>query len=195
LRLRWVVVGLVGLAAGVALWVVLAGGEPGPGPLANRNSDDYSFPVPAARPITWGVPVLYNEGDEPAELLDVRPARSTRGLRVLKVLAAGENSGNDFVAGTRRYPFRPPDLIRNLRPVKGFMVAPQTTRAGEYGVELVFVLQLDRPGRYEIDGIRVRYRVGDTEHVEDFEFGLAACAGFGKAAFGGKGNDCPLPPP
>jgi hypothetical protein len=183
------------LAAGAAIWLALRDREPGPGPLASRHNDDYAFPVPARQPITWGVPVLYNEGDEPAVLLDVRPARSTPGLRVLNVLAAGENRGNYFIAGTRRYPFSRGFRVRNLRPAKGFAVPPQTTRAGRHGVELVFVLQMDRPGRYEIDGIRVRYQVGGREHLEDFRFRLAACPGFGKAAFGFRGNDCPLPPP
>jgi hypothetical protein len=194
-RRRWYAVAVLVVAGAAALWLALRGREPGPGPLANRTNDDYSFPVPARRPITWGVPVLYNQGDEPAVLLEVRPARSTPGMRVLKVLAAGENRGNYFIAGTREYPFRPDDRIRNLRPAEGFSVPPQTTRAGKYGVELVFVLQMDRPGRYEIDGIRARYRVGDTEHLEDFRFRLAACPGFGKAAFGGNGNDCKLPAP
>lgn len=193
-RKRWWL--LAGVVVGaVVVWRVFGDGDPGPGPLANRHNDVYSFPVPAGRPITWGVPVLYNEGEEPAVLLDVWPARSTPGLRVLKVLAAGENRGNYFIAGTREYPMRQADRIRHLRAVQGFSVPSQTTQAGKYGVELVFVLQMDRPGRYEIDGIRARYRVGDTEHVEDFRFRLAACPGYGKAAFGGDGNDCKLPPP
>jgi hypothetical protein len=192
-RRRWWL--LAGVVAAAVLWPVLRDDDPGPGPLANRHNDVYSFPVPVERPITWGVPVLYNEGEEPAVLLDVRPARSTPGLRVLKVLAAGENRGNYFIAGTREYPMRAADRIRHLRAAQGFSVPPQTTPAGKYGVELVFVLQMDRPGRYEIDGIRARYRVGDTEHVEDFRFRLAACPGYGDAAFGGDGNDCKLPPP
>jgi hypothetical protein len=189
---RWYVLTAV-VAAAAALWLMLRDDEPGPGPLVNLTDDTYAFPAPARRPITWGVPVLYNEGDEPVVLLDVRPVKSTPGLRVLKVLAAGENRGNDFIAGTRRYPLEPADLIRGLRPATGFVIAPLDTRAGEQGVELVFVLQMDRPGRYEIDGIRARYRVGDTEHIEDFRFRLAACPGFGDAAHGGDGNDCPLP--
>jgi hypothetical protein len=181
------------VAVAAAGWLVARGDEPGPGPLVNVTDDSYAFPVPAGRPITWGVPVLFNEGDEPAVLLDVRPARSTPGLRVLHVLAAGEDRGNYFIAGTRRYPLKRADEIRGLRPANGFVVAPLDTPAGNQGVELVFVLQMDQPGRYEIDGIRARYRVGDTEHVEDFRFRLAACPGLGEAANGGDGNDCELP--
>ena len=192
-RKHWYVLTAV-VAVAAAGWLVARDDEPGPGPLVNVTDDTYAFPVPAGRPITWGVPVLFNEGDEPAVLLDVGPAHSTPGLRVLQVLAAGEDRGNYFVAGTRRYPLRPADRIRGLRPVRGFVVAPLDTPAGEQGVELVFVLQMDRPGRYEIDGIRARYRVGDTDHVEDFGFRLAACPGFGDAAYGGDGNDCKLPP-
>jgi hypothetical protein len=176
------------VAAG-ALWLTRGGSEPGPGPLYNANNDDYAFPVPAGRPVMYGVPVVRNKGKVPATLVAAEPARATPGLRVIDVLAAGAGRGGEFFAGDRRFPPRPGEL-RGLRPLAGAVVPPDSTRAGSEGVELVFGLQMDDPGRYVIDGIRVRYRVGDEQHEEVFAFRLAACAGTGADATEG---DCALP--
>jgi hypothetical protein len=174
---------------GAALWLIQRDTEPGPGPLYNRADDDFSFPVPTGRPIMYGVPVLHNAGEDPVTLVSATPAKTSPGLRVIDVLAAGAGRGNEFFAGDRRFPPRPNE-IKGLRPVPGTVVPPDRTPAGREGVELVFGLQMDRPGRYVIDGIRVRYEVAGDVHEEVFVFRLAACAARGADATGGN---CALP--
>jgi hypothetical protein len=150
-------------AAALFLAVVLLGddGEPSPGPLGTDEVQSSGFSHEVGRDFTFGLPVAFNRGDEPAVLERISLIDPTPGLKVIATRVAGPDRRIFFFAAE---PYWPPREITDLHPVRGFEVAPQDEPDGDRGVELVFGARADQPGRYRTHGVRIDYRVGDTEH-------------------------------
>lgn len=163
----------VALVAAAGAWFVLRGdGEPTPGPLTSPDATSGGFGRTAGRPFGFGLAVAWNTGDRPAVLERIEPVDMTSGLRVLDTRASGPDRDSLSVAATRQWPS---DEFTDLHPVKGFEVAPHTSAAGERGVELVFGLQADKPGRYEMVAVAVEYTVAGKRHRAIIRNGIAVC--------------------
>jgi hypothetical protein len=149
-------------AAALALAVVLGGDdEPTPGPLGTDEVQSLGFSHEVGRDFTFGLPVAFNRGDEPAFLERISLIDPTPGLKVIATRVAGPDRRIFYFSADQ---FWPPREITDLHPVRGFEVAPQDEPDGDRGVELVFAARADRRGRYRTHGVRIDYRVGDTEH-------------------------------
>jgi hypothetical protein len=182
---------LVAAAAAVVLAVVLVGGdeEPSAGPLGSDEVQGLGAPQEAGRTFTFGLPVAYNEGDEPAVLDRISLLDPTPGLEVVGTRVAGADRRLLYQSGDPDWPSR---RITDQHPVNGFEVAPQDTPEGRRGVELVFGLRADRPGRYRTRGVQIDYRVGDTRHRSTMLVALQLC--IPPRGVAAEGRRCPTPP-
>jgi hypothetical protein len=162
---------LVLLAAAAAWW--LWPRDPSPGPLRTRSTDNVAFGVHAGVPFGWGTAVVWNTGDQPAVLDRVSLLDAGSGLHLVRPLIGGADRKFLFFVQAYRWPN--PKAFTDLHPVRGMAVPPQATQAGERGVELVFVLRADRPGRYTASRIAIDYHVGATKQRAVVESGLTVC--------------------
>lgn len=154
-------------------WVAIGrDGERSPGPLMSPEATSGGFGRTAGKPFGFGLAVAWNTGKRPAVLERIDPVDPTPGLRVLETWVAGADRESLAVAATREWPSSD---FTDLRPVRGFEVAPRTDPAGERGVELVFALQADRPGRYVIRGVAVEYTVDGERHRAIIRNGIGVC--------------------
>lgn len=131
------------------------------GPLKAEASDRIGFSQVTGRSFGYGMPVAFNTGDRIAELDAVRLLDPTPGLRTEAVYASGTARDGLYLAGSSRWP--DPGWT-DLHPVSGAQVAPLTTSRGRRGIELVFRLRADRPGRYRSRGVQLDYHVGRRPH-------------------------------
>lgn len=174
-------VGLAVLAAailsGAALltYLLVRDEEPSPGPLQAEETSSLSFWVHTGRDFMYGVPVVRNNGDEPAVLERATFEDPTPGLRIVRTLVAGPRREANYIAGDRQFPpsFSP---LRDVHPLSGYRVPPRGQPGGERGAELVFVLRVPRPGRYDMSGVQLDYTVDGTEHRRTLPNSYAACA-------------------
>jgi hypothetical protein len=90
-------------------------------------------------------------------------------------MTAGAHRGSVSIAVFQGFPPRAVKLT-DTRPIDGTPVPPVRTAAGRRGVELVFGMQVPRPGTYTLDGIRVRYRQGHTTRETVLPARLAVCS-------------------
>ena len=179
---RLVLVGspLAAAALGVGvLGVALRAGErtdtPGPpvavadeqagGPLAlpPGTRSDGAFPVDLGRPYSWGEVLLRNGGRLAVTLDAVELIRPSPGLVVLDVRVVRPTSGLiGFLPGWERSGLDPESTL----------IGPG--RANER--ELVVGLRVDAPGRYRLDGVRVRYHDALQRYVATFDQSIVLCA-------------------
>jgi hypothetical protein len=158
-------------AAGAGARLLLSdAGQPSLGPLTTHTTDSVAFGQPAGVTFAWGVPVVFNPGDEPAVLDRVTLLDATPGLRVLKVDVGGPN--RKYLFSGQAYKWPDPENFTDLHPVSGMRVHPADTKPGERGVELVFVMQADEPGQYRATHIAADYHIGDTKHRTTIRSGL-----------------------
>ena len=177
------------LAAALVAYLLARDGEPSPGPLRAEENSQLSGPARTNREFMYGVPVVRNEGDEPAVLESASFVDASPGLEIVRTLVAGPGRGANYIASSGRFPprFSP---LRDVHPLRGYRVPPQSEPAGERGAELVFVLRARRPGRYVTRGVRLDYSVGGDQHRRMLPNAFAACV----ASPGTKPGDCALPP-
>jgi hypothetical protein len=174
---RWAAVAACAIAIIAVAVLVLVGDDGGrsPGPVVAEEANQLSSTVPTWREFMYGIPVVYNEGDEAAELERATFIQATPGLEIVQTLVAGPRREANLISGSRRFP---PTFsrLRDTHPLSGYRLPPRTEPAGERGVELVFVLRAPRPGRYITRGVQLDYRVGDSEHRRVIPNAYAACA-------------------
>jgi hypothetical protein len=182
----------LGAAVAVALVVFASDDDDGPtpGPLGSDEVVGLGAPQEAGRDFTFGLAVAYNRGDEPAVLERISLVDPTPGLRVIETRVAGPQRRLLYQAGDYRWPS--PE-ITDLHPVRGFEVAPRDQPDGRRGVELVFRLRVDRPGRYTARGVQIDYRVGDTSHRSRLTTAYRVCAVPEREPT--EGRRCPAPRP
>jgi hypothetical protein len=174
-RLALAALGLASIAAAVLAYFLLRDGEPSPGPLRAEENSQLSGWARPNRNFMFGVPVVRNHGDAPAVLERATFIQPTAGLRIVRTLVAGPRREANYIASSGVFPptFSP---LRDVHPLRGYRVQPRSERSGERGVELVFVLRVERPGRYEMSGVRLDYSVDGTDHRRTLPNSYAACA-------------------
>jgi hypothetical protein len=150
----WAAVAAAVVAAG--LWIIRGDGEPSPGPLDSREVSSLGIGRWVGETFGYGLPIVFNRGNEVAVLDRIELVDPPAGLRVLETQVAGTRRRGSLASTVG-----PPEReIGDLHPVRGHRVPPIGTRDGDRGVELVFTLRADEPGRYAFTRIAVAYRVG-----------------------------------
>jgi hypothetical protein len=189
---RWLLlagVGVVLVAAGIVLALVLAGGDDG-GPVRGTDRNGLSFPRRAGTTFTSGLPVVSNTADEEAVLRRATLASPTPGLVTRAARVGGPRRILGAVPGDDRWP---PAMARllDMRPLAGFRLAPKDRPEGRMGAALLFALRAARPGRYTARGVKLEYTVGDHRYTQLVPTALAVCVG---PARGRLLRHCALPP-
>lgn len=150
---------------------------PTPGPLASDVAESLGIQRRVGETFTYGLPVVFNSGNEPAVLARIEPVDPTPGLRVVETRIGG--SEREFFAfASGRWPDA--ELFTDLHSVPGFVVHPENVEGWERGVQLIFVLRADSPGRYKFKAVAVEYRVGGNEHRAVLDVGLGVCVTKGR---------------
>ena len=142
-----------------------AAAESAGGPLAlpPGTRSHGTFPVELGRPYSWGEVLIRNEGRLAVTLDRVELIRPSPDLVVLDVRVVRPTSGLiGFLTGWERSGLEP----------EGALIGPG--RMNER--ELVVGLRVDAPGRYRIDGVRVRYHDALERYVATFDQAIALCA-------------------
>lgn len=171
----------------VAAWTVLRDDTTSPGPVKTAVTDSASFPLAAGQTGSWGPTVLYNDGDEDAVLEAVRPVDlKPDGLEIVATRIGGPKRKFMAVGATYSWPHK---HYTDLHPVKGMLIPPMNSAAGERGVHVVFAVRARKPGRYTLTRLSVVYRVGSRQHTRVVGAGLAVCV----TERGGPKPDCEPP--
>lgn len=159
------------------LLVACGGGSPPPAPLASGAVTAVTVGVATGHPATWAGVELINRGAAPLTLLVVEPVALAAGLTVVgaqvRVLGPdGDAAGdpNPSVSG----PGYPP--IRAGTTVAGTVLDPVVATDERPIAEVLVGLVADRPGRYVLRGLRVRYVVGGVEREGTVAHAIAVCA-------------------
>lgn len=135
----------------------------GPLALPPETRSHGAFPVELGRPYSWGEVLLRNEGRLGVTLDTVELIGPSPDLVVLDVRVVRPTSGLiGFLVGWERSGLEP----------EGALIGPG--RMNEQ--ELVVGLRVDAPGRYRIDGVRVRYHDALERYVATFDQAIALCA-------------------
>jgi hypothetical protein len=176
----------IGVAVALVTWLGYRSVRPPtPGPLARDAVESLGIQRRVGETFTYGLPVVFNSGDEAAVLTRIEPVDPSPGLQVVHTRIGGSER-ELFAFSSGRWP--DPELFTDLHPVPGFIVQPQRVKGWERGVQLIFVLRADDPGRYEFDTVAVDYRVGDNEHPV---LGLGVCVTEGRRMPNDRSNDPP----
>jgi hypothetical protein len=145
------------------------------GPVYTGSGTKTGFPVDLDGPFTYGVITVSNRTGRTAVLTDVRVKPSLpAGMEIIEVKVVGPNRKTAAIGTGRQYP--PPELAPHLRPLKGAKVPPKSTPEGYGGVEIVFGLKVNRPGRFGFRQVELDYRIGRKPHTVVLEDGFVACA-------------------
>jgi hypothetical protein len=160
---------VVGLLAWLALHELRA---PSQGPLGTPVAESLGIQRRVGETFAYGLPVVFNSGDEPAVLARIDLVDATPGLQVVATRMSGsERKFYSFASG--RWLDR--ELFTDLHPVSGFVVHPTSVKGWERGAELIFALRADDPGRYVFKAVAIDYRVGGSEHRAVLDAGLGLC--------------------
>jgi hypothetical protein len=159
------------------LLVACGGGSAPPAPLASSAITSEAIGVAPGSPATWAGVVLLNRGAAPLTLQAIEPVEVDAGLRMIEVQvrvlgADGDASGdpNPSVSG----PGFPPAHVGSA--VDGTVVDPVVAADERPLAEVLVGLVADRPGRYVLRGLRVRYVVGGAEREGTLAHAVAICA-------------------
>jgi hypothetical protein len=143
--------------------------------------------------LLWGNLVVRAAGDHTVELRDAELLRADAGLRVHRLLVADGRRPQERLLVFSERAFRAlPDADRwreSLHPLRGYRVEPVEgpwepgfegilTRDGRWRMTEI-VIQFEPIGRASVQvkgGVRVEYRVGDSERHVDLPNQLSACA-------------------
>ena len=146
--------------------------DPTPGPLANDVSESIGIGRHPGEVWTYGNPTAYNTGHKPLVITRIWLVNPTPGLKVLATRVAGPKRKFLALASDPRWPAA--DLT-DLHPVAGFQVAPSNEPDGDRGVELVFSLRVDEPGRFTARAVGIDYTVNGDKHRTYLSYGLGVC--------------------
>lgn len=159
------------------LLVACGGGSTPPAPLASGAVTAEAVGVATGSPVTWAGVVLLNRGAVPLTLAGVEPVTLDAGLKVVGVQvrvigAAGDAAGdpNPSVSGSGYPP------VPSGAPVAGTVLAPLAAADDRPIAEVLVGLVADRPGRYVLSGLRVRYVADGVEREGTLTHAIAVCA-------------------
>jgi hypothetical protein len=143
--------------------------------------------------LLWGNLMVRAAGDQIVELRDAELLRADDGLRVRRLLVADGRRPQERLLVFGERAFRTlPDAERwreSLHPLRGYRVEPVEgpwepgfqgilTRGGRWRMTEI-VIEFEPIGRASVQvkgGVRVKYRVGDSEGHVDLPNQLSACA-------------------
>jgi hypothetical protein len=160
-----------------AAWLLMpsTGCQPGPGPVGNPNTNKLAFSVPADDPFTYGLVIVWNDGPEDAELEEIEMVDPTPGLHLLGAEVGGPDRRFAAFGGDRIYPPRHPRAT-DVHPLAGFRLPPRTKRDGKRGAQIILQLRASEAGIFRFQGVRLNYRVGDTQYSAVIPHAFRACA-------------------
>lgn len=121
-------------------------------------------------PVSIGGISFGNAGSKPAVITSITPVSPTPGLLVrflvgpAEVAVFGEQYGVYHHAG--------------LRPPHGYVVAPSPPGTEPVGVVAILHSAAHRTRSYNVRGVNVRYRVGDSHYTLFVNEGMAVCYTF-----------------
>jgi hypothetical protein len=155
------------VAAGIAAWALSRAGATEGGPLAYEHGyeDRLAFTVPLDTAYSWGLAMLRNSGDDDAVVTRVSLVEESGTIREVGVRAVPERA-EDAVG------FAPGFDASTGQAVDGLVVPPGDGN----GFQLVFGLEVDRPGISGFRGVRVEYRVGDSRFATTLGHLVVLCA-------------------
>ncbi len=174
---RWglrlvIVVAVAAIAAAIWFAVTHPWGTQ-PGPLGNGGlRESVANPRTTGHVWVFGQPVAYNDAAKPAVLQKIALVKPYPGIHVVGTYVSGPKRKMLSLDGWNDWPTKE---YQDVHPVAGFRVAPRKLPAGDRGVELIFVLRIDKPGRYEAPGVVVDYTVDGKHYRRYLGIGVAAC--------------------
>ncbi len=158
------------------LLVACGGGGTPPAPLASGAVTSEGIGVATGFPATWAGVMLINRGAAPLTLSTIEPVSLAAGLKVVgvqvRVLGPDGDAGGDpnpSVSGSGY-----PPLHRGTA-VAGTELAPVVASDERPLAEVLIGLVADRPGRYVLRGLRIRYVVGGAEREGTLAHAVAVC--------------------
>jgi hypothetical protein len=176
------------VVAGAAIWFAThhAWGVT-PGPLINDVGESVSIPRATGQVWVYGDAITWNAGSRPAVLNRIALVKPTPGLKVLDTFVSGPRRK---LLGLATWGEWPSKEFQDVHRVAGFQVAPRDRPSGDRGVELLFVLRSDQPGRYSAPGVVVDYTVDGKAHRRYLNFAIGVCV---HAPSKPKDRNCPTP--
>lgn len=157
-------------AATLALALSSCGGDGSSAPTdVYLRTPGYTTAYAPAKPhvaFPFGAVVLYNDGDEPIRLRDVR-LESDPGVRLIGAKVAGPHRATFMTAGGVRWPgseFH----ITGLKPLRGYVVQP------DRNVEPYLKLRASA-GRHILQRIVVDYSIEGDDHSTEHPLRFAVC--------------------
>jgi hypothetical protein len=130
--------------------------------------------VTAGSLVFWSGPVIYNDGSGPAIIDSVTPLHQSAGLRV--VASSVWPAQGQVVAG-----FPDPDgkQLGRLRsaPAIGATVTPSVDGDWSHGFLVSLEVSAARNGLFHIDGLSVRYHLGEASYGSTLRSKLTFCVG------------------
>jgi hypothetical protein len=170
-RGRWIAG--IGLAAIVAVLLVAVyafnGRERSGGPLNVDVRDSVGAPAKPGRAGVSGWSVVFNKGSEPAVVTSIKPLLVTKGLVIEDVSAQLKERVNDSFCCQIRWPVNAAARKEwvdpaNLRSLPVAMPPDPDLSVVNSGMNLVWRLRADQPGRYGFRAVELRYRVGGKDY-------------------------------
>jgi hypothetical protein len=130
-----------------------------------------TIPISLDETAVWGHVVATNKGKEDITLTsaEMLPATGTGEGQAVSVFAAGTDRGVFSVGADRVLP------KQHLTPIPGTVV-PSTPAGKDRGVDIIFQVRAEKPGRVVYDRVRVTYRSGARSFEEVTSQGLTVCA-------------------
>ena len=161
----------------MAVLLVACGGSPPPAPLASSAVTAEAVGVATGAPATWAGVVLLNRGAAPLTLSAVEPVTLDAwlegcGRAGARARRRGRRDRRPEPVGER--PGYPPD--HPGVPVAGTVLEPMVAADERPIAEVLVGLVAERPGRYVLSGLRVRYVVGGAEREGTLTHQVAICA-------------------
>ena len=147
------------------------------GPLSLGNAPSgVSYSADPGSVLTFAANIATNTGDDPITLHSADLVEGDAGgvdVESVKVVAL-PGVGVTPIAITKGFP-TPYLPVNQLRDVKGHIVSGG---AGADAVELVFVLRVTKPGRWNFTGVNVRYEVNGQQKTLEYPNFLVLCSPF-----------------
>jgi hypothetical protein len=150
------------------------------GPLdGGEASDTISiWSVEIGQQLTMGHLVVFNEGEKPLVLEDLRVVPPLKGgMELIGVVTAQDRDRRAASIGAGRS--YPPDAtgVGRTRPLAGTVVPPEP-RQGKpsRGTAILVGLRLTQPGAYGFDRMEIDYRVGKKPYTMRVDIGFVGCA-------------------
>ncbi len=130
-----------------------------------------TIPISLEETAVWGHVVATNKGKEDITLTsaEMLPATGAGEGQAVSVFAAGTDRGVFSVGADRVLP------KQHLTPIPGTVV-PATQAGKDRGVDIIFQVRAEKPGRVVYDRVRVTYRSGARSFEEVTSQGLTVCA-------------------